>query len=86
VEQSFKVLDLSNRNLKIKFEQIQLGILELSIYGLSGKKIKSISFDHSMMSPQTITIPLESITSGCYLIKLQTGNHIYTEMVTFGGI
>lgn len=60
--------------LKLKSD---LSIKQIAISDLQGKQLKSLITNHS----NEITIPIEDLNSGIYLIKVQTDNE--TRIVEF---
>jgi len=71
----------AGNNLTVSFTAMQAGHMAITLYSISGKKVKTV--DYGMLSPSTqkLMVPLKGIAPGVYFLRMQVGNKVLTKKV-----
>ena len=71
----------TNDNHFIKYNLQENSQIEISLYNIHGQKINTIAKEKQTPSTYTFNLHTSELTNGIYIVKLKTGNKIYTRKI-----
>lgn len=78
--QSFSIYpNPANSNLNIEFHLDQSDMVEISLFDILGKQVKSLVAAEYHTGNQKMQVPLTNVKEGVYFLKIDIGENHYTE-------